>query len=35
MLAYFTAASGVKVNYSASENYEQQIVIDAQSRQPA
>lgn len=34
MLAYFTAASGVKVNYSSSENYEQQIVIDAQAGSP-
>ncbi len=34
MLAYFSAASGVKVNYSSSENYEQQIVIDAQAGSP-
>ncbi len=34
MLAYFTAASGVKVNYSSSEGYEQQIVIDAQAGSP-
>lgn len=34
MLAYFTAASGVKINYSSSENYEQQIVIDAQAGSP-
>ena len=34
MLAYFTAASGVKVNYSSSENYEQQIVIDTQAGSP-
>ncbi len=34
MLAYFTAASGVTVNYSSSENYEQQIVIDAQAGSP-
>jgi len=27
MLAYFTAASGVTVNYSSSEGYEQQIVM--------
>lgn len=34
MLAYFTAASGVKVDYSSSENYEQQIVIDAEAGSP-
>ncbi|MEZ5798480.1 MAG: ABC transporter substrate-binding protein [Paracoccaceae bacterium] len=34
MLAYFIAASGVKVNYSSSENYEQQIVIDTQAGSP-
>jgi alpha-glucoside transport system substrate-binding protein len=34
MLAYFTAATGVKVNYSSSENYEQQIVIDTQAGSP-
>ncbi|MCA3446153.1 MAG: carbohydrate ABC transporter substrate-binding protein [Rhodobacter sp.] len=34
MLAYFAAASGVKVNYSSSENYEQQIVIDTQAGSP-
>lgn len=34
MLAYFTAASGVKVQYSSSENYEQQIVIDTQAGSP-
>ncbi len=34
ILAYFTAASGVKVNYSSSENYEQQIVIDTQAGSP-
>lgn len=34
MLAYFTAASGVKVSYSSSENYEQQIVIDTQAGSP-
>ena len=34
MLAYFTAASGVAVNYSSSENYEQQIVIDTQAGSP-
>ena len=34
MLAYFTAASGVKVNYSSSEGYEQQIIIDAEAGSP-
>lgn len=34
VLAYFTAASGVKVNYSSSENFEQQIVIDAEAGSP-
>ncbi|WP_420712569.1 ABC transporter substrate-binding protein [Frigidibacter sp. RF13] len=34
MLAYFTAATGVKVSYSSSENYEQQIVIDTQAGSP-
>jgi alpha-glucoside transport system substrate-binding protein len=34
MLAYFTKASGVTVNYSSSENYEQQIVIDTQAGSP-
>jgi alpha-glucoside transport system substrate-binding protein len=34
VLAYFTAATGVKVNYSSSENYEQQIVIDTQAGSP-
>jgi alpha-glucoside transport system substrate-binding protein len=34
MLAYFEAASGVDVNYSSSEGYEQQIVIDAQAGSP-
>jgi alpha-glucoside transport system substrate-binding protein len=34
MLAYFTAASGVTVNYSSSENYEQQIVIDTEAGSP-
>jgi alpha-glucoside transport system substrate-binding protein len=34
MLAYFTAASGVAVKYSSSENYEQQIVIDTQAGSP-
>ena len=34
VLAYFTAASGVAVEYSSSENYEQQIVIDAEAGSP-
>ena len=34
VLAYFTAASGVKVEYSSSENYEQQIVIDTEAGSP-
>lgn len=34
MLAYFSAASGVKVEYSSSENYEQQIVIDTEAGSP-
>ncbi|MBL9052450.1 MAG: carbohydrate ABC transporter substrate-binding protein, partial [Tabrizicola sp.] len=34
MLAYFTAASGVTVEYSSSENYEQQIVIDTEAGSP-
>src|SRR5690606_33272158 len=34
MLAYFAAATGVTVNYSSSENYEQQIVIDTQAGSP-
>jgi alpha-glucoside transport system substrate-binding protein len=32
--AYFTAATGVRINYSSSENYEQQIVIDTQAGSP-
>lgn len=32
--AYFEEATGVKVNYSSSENYEQQIVIDTQAGSP-
>ena len=35
MLAYFTAATGVKVIYSSSESYEQQIVIDLEGGSPA
>jgi alpha-glucoside transport system substrate-binding protein len=34
VLAYFSAATGVTVNYSSSENYEQQIVIDTQAGSP-
>ncbi len=34
VLAYFEQATGVKVNYSSSENYEQQIVIDTQAGSP-
>lgn len=34
MFAYFTAASGVAVSYSSSENYEQQIVIDTEAGSP-
>ena len=32
--AYFAAATGVTVNYSSSENYEQQIVIDTEAGSP-
>ncbi|MFN0115554.1 MAG: ABC transporter substrate-binding protein [Paracoccaceae bacterium] len=35
MLSYFTKASGVTVNYSSSEGYEQQIIIDAEAGSPA
>lgn len=34
MLAYFSKATGIKVNYSSSENYEQQIVIDTEAGSP-
>jgi len=34
VLAYFSAATGVKINYSSSENYEQQIVIDTEAGSP-
>jgi alpha-glucoside transport system substrate-binding protein len=34
VLAYFTAASGVRVSYASSEHYEQQIVIDTQAGSP-
>jgi alpha-glucoside transport system substrate-binding protein len=34
MLAYFSEATGVNVEYSSSENYEQQIVIDTQAGSP-
>ena len=31
VLAYFVAATGVKLAYASSENYEQQIVIDTEA----
>ena len=34
VLAYFAAATGATVNYSSSENYEQQIVIDTEAGSP-
>lgn len=34
VLAYFEEATGVTVEYSSSENYEQQIVIDAEAGSP-
>ena len=34
VLEYFIAATGVTINYSSSENYEQQIVIDTQAGSP-
>jgi alpha-glucoside transport system substrate-binding protein len=34
VLNYFTAATGITVKYSSSENYEQQIVIDTQAGSP-
>jgi alpha-glucoside transport system substrate-binding protein len=34
VLAYFSAATGVTVSYSSSENYEQQIVIDTEAGSP-
>ena len=34
VLAYFTAATGVTVNYSSSEGYEQQIMVDAEAGSP-
>lgn len=34
MLAYFEAATGAKVSYASSENYEQQIVIDTEAGSP-
>ena len=34
VLAYFVAATGVKLSYASSENYEQQIVIDTQAGSP-
>ncbi|MBX3577574.1 MAG: carbohydrate ABC transporter substrate-binding protein [Rhizobiaceae bacterium] len=34
VLDYFSTATGVTINYSSSENYEQQIVIDTQAGSP-
>ena len=34
VIAYFEAATGAKVNYSGSDSFEQQIVIDAQAGSP-
>ena len=34
VVAYFEKATGAKVDYSSSENYEQQIVIDTQAGSP-
>lgn len=34
VLAYFSAATGVRVDYASSEHYEQQIVIDTQAGSP-
>ncbi|NGO51519.1 ABC transporter substrate-binding protein [Allomesorhizobium camelthorni] len=34
VLEYFTEATGATINYSSSENYEQQIVIDTQAGSP-
>ena len=34
VFAYFEAATGVEVNYSSSESYEQQIVIDTEAGSP-
>jgi alpha-glucoside transport system substrate-binding protein len=34
VLEYFREATGATVNYSSSENYEQQIVIDTQAGSP-
>jgi alpha-glucoside transport system substrate-binding protein len=34
VLEYFIQATGVEINYSSSENYEQQIVIDTQAGSP-
>jgi len=34
VFAYFSAATGVTINYSSSESYEQQIVIDTQAGSP-
>jgi alpha-glucoside transport system substrate-binding protein len=34
VLAYFEQATGVKVSYASSENYEQQIVVDSEAGSP-
>src|SRR5262245_36908700 len=34
VLDYFSEATGATINYSSSENYEQQIVIDTQAGSP-
>lgn len=34
VLAYFKAATGVRISYASSENFEQQIVIDTQAGSP-
>jgi alpha-glucoside transport system substrate-binding protein len=34
VMEYFTQATGATINYSSSENYEQQIVIDTQAGSP-
>jgi len=34
VLDYFTEATGAAIDYSSSENYEQQIVIDTQAGSP-
>ncbi|MGI9520586.1 MAG: ABC transporter substrate-binding protein [Hyphomicrobiaceae bacterium] len=35
MIAYFSAATGARVTYASSENYEQQVVIDTQAGSPS